>query len=101
MINFHKRTAAGFTAGILFTGVLAVSAPASAHGPGGFHAPPTAGMSAPTGGGGFHPQIEQTAPPVMLSGSTTGRAVGASYIQPVGSTCYIKTDGYRRVRVCN
>ena len=32
MINFHKRTAAGFTAGILFTGVLAVSAPASAHG---------------------------------------------------------------------
>ena len=30
MINFHKPTTAGFTAGILLIGVLGLSAPASA-----------------------------------------------------------------------
>jgi hypothetical protein len=89
MINFHKSTAAGFAAG-LFTGVLAMSAPAWA-------------------GGAHGPHIEPG--PVILSGSTTGRAVGSWDVQPVGSTCSIssrpiastsgKAVGYRRVQVCN
>jgi hypothetical protein len=84
MINFHKPTTAGFTAGILLIGVLGLSAPASA-GPGGGHGP------------GRPP------PPVFLEGSQAGRAVGTTCSisnRPIASTSG-KTVGYRRVQVCN
>ena len=45
MINFHKPTATSFTVGIFFIGALAMSAPASAHGPG-VHVPSAPAMSA-------------------------------------------------------
>jgi hypothetical protein len=98
MINFHKSTAASFTAGILFTGALAMSAPASADGPGGLHAPPTVAMSAPASA--QRRGVVRDLGPLLLSGSTTGRSIG-SYYQPASSTCYISSRGDRRVQVCN
>jgi hypothetical protein len=80
MINLRKRTAASFTAGILFIGVLAVSVPASAGGGGG-------------GGGGSRGGPGRPPPPVFLEGSQAGRAVG--------TTCSIKSVSNRRVQVCN
>jgi hypothetical protein len=79
MINLSRRTAAGFTAGILFIGVLAMSVPASAGGGG--------------GGGGSRGGPGRPPPPVFLEGSQAGRAVG--------TTCFIKTVSNRHVRVCN
>jgi hypothetical protein len=100
MINFHKPTATSFTVGILFIGALAMSAPASAHGPG-VHVPSAPAMSAaPSAGPSVKISPQQVPPGTMLSGSTTGRAVG-SYYQPVSSTCSIYSRGHRRVQVCN
>jgi hypothetical protein len=95
MINLHKPTAAGFTAAILFIGALAMSAPASAHGPGGFNVP-SAGMSAPAAHGPVPVKPDLT----FVNGSTTGRAIGSSYL-PVGSNCSTQIVDHRRVRVCN
>jgi hypothetical protein len=78
MISLRKRTAASFTAGIMFIGVLAMSVPASAGG---------------GGGGGSRGGPGRPPPPVFLEGSQAGRAVG--------TTCSIKTVSNRRVRVCN
>jgi hypothetical protein len=90
MVNFHKPTAAGFTAGMFFIGVLAMSTPVLAHGSGGHSGRP-----------------EVVPGPVIVSGSTTGRAVGSWDAQRVGCSTVSRpitsasgTTGYRRVQVC-
>jgi hypothetical protein len=90
MINLRKRTAAS----VLFISVLAMSVPASAHGHGGFNAP-SVGMSAPAAHGSVPVKPDLT----FVNGSTTGRAIGSSYL-PVGSNCSTQIVDHRRVRAC-
>ena len=88
MIHFRKSSALGFTTGILFMTVLAMSAPASAGGGGG------------GGGGGGSRGPGRPPPPVFLEGSPAGRAVGSGCSisnRPAAST----SGRYRRVQVCN